>query len=69
MNEVKQTVKGGFMAVMRVSVLLVENVSSVSESNLFFWFPSLQITWMTSPLATLIAQKYLSPEVCRHVHL
>ena len=41
MNEVKQTVKGGFMAVMRVSVLLVKNVSSVSESNLFLvsFFP------------------------------
>ncbi|KAF8575502.1 hypothetical protein K439DRAFT_1641341 [Ramaria rubella] len=37
-GEVKQTIKGGFMAVMRV-------------------------TWMTSPIATIFAQKYVPQEL------
>ncbi|PSS37573.1 hypothetical protein PHLCEN_2v589 [Hermanssonia centrifuga] len=54
-DEVIRTVKGGFMNVMRVGPSFHFTWSNEHHVH--------QITWITSPLSLIVAQKYLSPEL------
>ncbi len=60
-DEVLRTVKGGFMNVMRVGPSFLSIWSNEHHVH--------QITWITSPLSLIVAQKYLSPEVCGHLRI
>jgi hypothetical protein len=55
-DEIIKTVKAGFMKVIRVRYLTCDLPFCQSDS------PP-QIQWITSPLAMVVAQKFISPEV------
>lgn len=56
MDEIINTIKGGFMKVIRVRRIVICKLA-LGLNYL------LQVQWITSPLAMVFAQKFLSPEV------
>lgn len=62
LEDVKRTVKSGFVPLIRVSTW---QIPSTTSSYRVTW---LQVTWVVSPLAMIFAQKFLPVEVKMHVN-